>query len=422
MRRKKADTVDTVHVYVPPGDTWLVERAIAAKRNVPHQPSPYAGREQESSCPPFTEEKKGAPPAIQLVAAPENVEQAQALAKSIDGPQPILHAVSQRIVLPLSFPQVLLQFRHPNAMPDLASAYPLIRKFWQQGVREFEIFGLGGSFTVHVPMILDALADRHKGKRCFVVGNGPSLNQLDMSLLRNDVVLGSNQVYLGYDNWGFSFPYWGVYDDYQIQAYGADYEQRVPQDCTQFFPVPYLPLLHFANGCPINTVFPRSAPRGFSDTPERVFRGFTVTYMLLQIAAIMGCDPIILVGVDHRYNLQRRYIRSKALRMLRRGIVRRLRGGPIYDAALAASQAWKRHQNGGEASLWEADHAAGPTHFTEAYTDPQTRRFLPPEPEEAERDFTCAARWAAEKGAGILNATPDSALNAFERVDFKSLF
>jgi hypothetical protein len=308
-------------------------------------------------------------------------------------------------------------------MPDVASIYPLIRRLWLDGFREFELYGLGGSRLLRVPLLLDTLVDRHKGRRCFVAGNGPSLNDIDMSALKDDVVLGSNQVYLGYETWGFHFPYWGVYDDYQIQTYGAEYEQRVPNECTQFFPFPYLPLIGFENGCPVNTVFPKEAARQFSDAPDRVFRGFTVTYMLLQIAAIMGCDPIILIGVDHRYNLQKRYITSKTLRSMRRAMVRRMRGGRIYEAAFAASQAWKRHgqQRPGQVKLWEADHAAGPTHFTARYTESGRRRFLPPEPEEAERDFACAAQWAQAHGRSILNATPGSALEAFPKVDFNKV-
>lgn len=39
---------------------------------------------------------------------------------------------------------------------------------------------------------LAALKDKHKGKRCFVLGNGPSLKNQDLSLLRNEFVFVTN--------------------------------------------------------------------------------------------------------------------------------------------------------------------------------------------------------------------------------------
>ena len=40
---------------------------------------------------------------------------------------------------------------------------------------------------------------------------------------------------------------------------------------------------------------------GFSDTPEHLCCGINVTYGALQMALIMGCDPICLVGVDFTF-------------------------------------------------------------------------------------------------------------------------
>src|SRR3546814_1865686 len=34
---------------------------------------------------------------------------------------------------------------------------------------------------------LEYFYNRFKGKRCFIIGNGPSLNKIDLSLLRNEI-------------------------------------------------------------------------------------------------------------------------------------------------------------------------------------------------------------------------------------------
>ena len=36
----------------------------------------------------------------------------------------------------------------------------------------------------------------HRGQRCFIVGNGPSLNQTDLSLLRGEYTFTTNRAYL----------------------------------------------------------------------------------------------------------------------------------------------------------------------------------------------------------------------------------
>lgn len=314
-----------------------------------------------------------------------------------------------------------MRYRAGVLMPEIAPHYDLLRPLWHWGFREAVFVGHVGETILPMPHLLDGLHNRHRGERCFVVGNGPSLNAIDMTRLKSEITLGSNRCYLGYEAWGFPFTYWGVYDHFQIEEYHRDYETHVPPETVKLFPAEYWPVLHMAEGCPVNCVWPDPRPRAFSDDPARVYRGFTVTYMLLQIAAIMGCDPIILIGADHRYELSRRGY-SRVLRSVRRGVTRHLRGGRIFDTVLAAHRAWRKGGAPGAPSLWSTADATSPTHFTTGYTDGGKNRFLPPEPEEAERDFACAQQWAEASGRQILNATPGSALEIFPRVEFAALF
>jgi hypothetical protein len=45
---------------------------------------------------------------------------------------------------------------------------------------------------------LAALKDAHRGERCFLIGNGPSLKQTDLSLLKNEFTIGTNRIYLAF--------------------------------------------------------------------------------------------------------------------------------------------------------------------------------------------------------------------------------
>jgi hypothetical protein len=326
-----------------------------------------------------------------------------------------------RIHIPVSLDRVPMRYRAGVSMPDLSPHYGLLRPLWQQGFREAVFVDHGGETVLPMPHLLDGFHNRHRGERCFVVGNGPSLNNIDKTKLKGEITLGSNRCFLGYPQWGFPFTYWGVYDNYQIETYHRVYEAEVPAETVKFFPAEYWPVLRVEQGCPVNCVWPDPAPRAFSDEPSRVYSGFTVTFMLLQIAAVMGCDPIILIGTDHRYALSRRGY-SRILRSAWRGMARHLRGGRFYETALAAQRAWTKGGASGAPSLWTTADATRPTHFSSGYTDGGKNRFLPPEPEEAECDFDCAQRWAEESDRQILNATPCTALESFPKVDFGSLF
>ena len=59
---------------------------------------------------------------------------------------------------------------------------------------------------------LKALKNKHKGKRCFVIGNGPSLNKMDLSLLKNEYTFGVNGVFYAFDELGFMPTYYVVED------------------------------------------------------------------------------------------------------------------------------------------------------------------------------------------------------------------
>jgi len=335
-------------------------------------------------------------------------------------------ATSSRIVMPLSLDTIPMEHQFPVGLPQVAPWYDTVRRLWRQGFREFEFYSLSGSRLLRVPHLLDAFRDAHKGRRCFIAGNGPSLNAIDMTRLRDEIVLGANRCYLGFEDWGFAFPYWGVSDRLQIEEYGPEYEMHIPRETVKFFSFEYLPLLEFEAGCPVHLDWPRAANREFSTDPARLLVGYTVTYMLLQIAAVMGCDPIILIGVDHRYDLRKTQRLRRMARLGGRWLARRYDDRAWYKAARAAAREIARARReagkGGPRRFWVSKDATRPTHFDARYATGEQKRFLMPRPLDAEKDFACAARWAEEHGVRILNATPRSALTAFPMVEFDALF
>lgn len=286
-----------------------------------------------------------------------------------------------------------LQFQPLNCVPNLQMHYPMIRQLWLCGFRQFALSSFAGVNYLPIPHLLDEYVGRHKGKRCFLVGNGPSLNQLDMSLLKDEITFGANRCYMGYEQWGFPFTYWGIVDRLQIEEYGIEYIDNVPPQTPKFFPFEYATVLDVRNGCPIPFDYDHRPPYKFSGTPDKLFLGFTIIYTLMQIAVIMGCNPIYLIGCDHRYNLK---LDEK-------------------NPEVIGTQ---------NSPVWSVQDASKPTHFTEKYTaeGEKPKKFITPKPERAEAAFEVARKWCEARGIQVYNATPNSGLEVFEMIDYNDLF
>ena len=54
---------------------------------------------------------------------------------------------------------------------------------------------------------LAALKDIHRGQRCFIIGNGPSLKKTDLSHLKSEFTFGMNRFYLLFEELGFDTTY-----------------------------------------------------------------------------------------------------------------------------------------------------------------------------------------------------------------------
>ena len=70
------------------------------------------------------------------------------------------------------------------------------------------------------------------GKRCFVIGNGPSLIKTDVSLLRNEYTFGMNRVYLAFEEWGFQTSFLVSVNDLVIEQCWEDFQRL---DLPKFF-------------------------------------------------------------------------------------------------------------------------------------------------------------------------------------------
>lgn len=141
---------------------------------------------------------------------------------------------------------------------------------------------------------LSSFRDAHLDERCVIIGNGPSLNRTDMTLLRDEVTFGMNRLYLMYEELGFPATYHVAVDKLVVRQF-ADELRRVPS-----------PLFAMATSREdlgsdgdISYLQQRIGARFSTDLRRGVGVAGTVTYVAMQIAYHMGFREVILIGVDH---------------------------------------------------------------------------------------------------------------------------
>lgn len=149
---------------------------------------------------------------------------------------------------------------------------------------------------------LMAMKDIHRGERCFIIGNGPSLRKTDVSKLKGEFTFGMNRIYLAFDKWGFETSFLVSVNDLVIEQCVDDF-LTLDMPCffswrsRKFFPRETLENVNVPTF--LHTTY--TGPKFSQDVSGRVWEGATVTNVCLQLAFHMGFEQVILIGVDHSF-------------------------------------------------------------------------------------------------------------------------
>ena len=148
---------------------------------------------------------------------------------------------------------------------------------------------------------LDAMKDQHRGKRCFIIGNGPSLKVTDISKLQNEFTFGMNRIYLVFKEWGFSTSYLVCINSLVIEQVYQDFQTL---EIPKFFSWRSRKFLYPTGKPDEQTHFlftTYTGPKFTRDATSRMWEGATVTFACLQLAFHMGFEQAIMIGVDHSF-------------------------------------------------------------------------------------------------------------------------
>ena len=232
------------------------------------------------------------------------------------------------------------------------------------------------------------LYNKFKGKRCFIIGNGPSLNKADLSLLEGEYVFAVNSFFYKSDETGFRPTFYVVEDNAvmkenvdRIRAYEATYK---------FFPTIYKQLHPAADNVyffEMNRGFYEKSspnfcvPRFSTDASKILYCGQSVTFINLQLAFFMGFTEVYLIGMDFDYLIP------------------------------------KEHERRGDLIVSTTDD---PNHFHKDYFG-KGKTWKDPKLDRVAMNYRQAKLAYEAVGRKIYNATVGGKLEIFERVDYERL-
>jgi len=222
---------------------------------------------------------------------------------------------------------------------------------------------------------LAALKDSHKGERCFVIGNGPSLKSMDLSKLQGEFSFGFNRIFLAAAELGFTPSCIVSINDLVIEQSVAELQAlKMPK----FFA--WRARKWLSMDADTHFIYTSYTGPGFSrDVTGRVWEGATVTNVALQLAYHLGFSKVILIGVDHNF----------------------------------------AHK--GTPNTMVTSTGDDPNHFSDAYFAKGFRWQLP-DLETSERGYRNARQAFEADGRQVVDATIGGKLTIFPKVDFNTLF
>lgn len=236
---------------------------------------------------------------------------------------------------------------------------------------------------------LAAYKDRHHGERVVIIGNGPSLNELDLTRLKTETTIAVNGIFYAADQMGFDPSYY-VVEDTAVMKDNLD-EIVAYQAGHKFFPSIYRRLVGERPNVSyfmMNRGFyePRSpdfcVPRFSVDPGHHLFSGQSVTLINLQLAYHLGFEEVVLIGMDFSYTVP---------------------SDAVVEGDIITST------------------SDDPNHFHPDYFGPG-KVWKDPKLDRVLANYALAKRIYEADGRRIVNATAGGKLELFERVDYSDLF
>lgn len=150
-----------------------------------------------------------------------------------------------------------------------------------------------------------------EGKRCFIIGNGPSLTTTDLLKLKDEYTFAANRIYNLFDKTDWRPTYYVSTDNnfladnydticsYKMKPSFLEYtnikNKAIPEGVIGIYRSPGLIINRWND----QSMF-------ISEDLSKCFsEGYTVTFVMIQLAIYMGFKAIYLLGIDFNYSVIR---------------------------------------------------------------------------------------------------------------------
>lgn len=239
--------------------------------------------------------------------------------------------------------------------------------------------------------LLESYRDKYAGKRCFILGNGPSLSKMNLSPLAHEVTMGSNGIYNLFNEIGFKTTFTFFEDREQTYLRRKDINRlkgttKMVALTNGYCIKPDKETIFFNERFPCDKAIRPFQSRFSYDFASVAFLGGTVSYVMMQWAFYLGFEEVYVLGIDHNY-------------------------GPLPEMFPP-----------GKIKITEENHAIiRKLHFNPDYYKIGDVLGVP-DVKFQDSSYILANTTFEKEDKKIYNAGMNSKLNAFEHIDFETLF
>ena len=221
----------------------------------------------------------------------------------------------------------------------------------------------------------------YNGGRCFLIGNGPSLNLEDLETLKNnnEIVFASNNFYRWFEQTSLRPDFYFIADVLDVKAEAFLQEDKINFMADLYFrsdSIKKAKNLFFFEISPWAEYDYYPYKRFFSEDLPLTYGAGSISYIMLQMAVNMGFKEVYFLGMDNDFPV----------------VVK-------HDGTVIIDEKIQHHFYGNQKFML-------PTYTKDLF----------------EAEYTYAKECCESKGVHIYNATRGGKLEVFERVDFDSLF
>lgn len=194
-------------------------------------------------------------------------------------------------------------FKAKNCKFIRALAYPYMNYKRKSGKKEYAL--------TKDAKYIQSLSSSKKGKRCFILGNGPSLTPNDLDKLKEEDTFAFNRIFYMFDRTDWRPTYYMCVDPGVLGLNKSAIKKlTLPNMILSSVAKPYIKdkidnihYLYDYSRFKLNR-WDYDPPYISEDVSDHFCFCYTVTFDAIQLAIYMGYKEIYLLGVDHNYSVK----------------------------------------------------------------------------------------------------------------------